>query len=114
MIQHGLKKRFARLPLDLLLDKTVSRSSVILMTVLADIADYEGCVDFTIDQLCRYTKLSEKTIRRSLRELYERGAIRQIDRTGRASYIWLAEEYRTGSAYSAIIAELKTRKERIG
>lgn len=100
-----MKKLFVQMPLDLLMNKRLTRSSVILMTVLMDIADSNGIVDRTIDQLARYTGLSEKTVRRSERELCDIEAIR-IERTGRSSLIMLDDAYVTGRDYSAIVSYL--------
>ena len=95
-------KLFIKMPLDLLLDQSVPRSAVILMTVLVDLQDAQGCVQRTIEQLCRYTGLSEKTVRRSERALCDKGII-EITRSGRDSMIWISAAYRSGRDYSAIV-----------
>lgn len=103
------QKLFLKMPLDLLLDKQLPRSAVILMTVLIDLQDLNGCVDRTIEDLCRYTGLSEKTVRRSERELCDREII-TITRTGRSSMIWIEGAYRSGSGYSALITSARKRR----
>lgn len=108
MITTAQQKLFLKMPLDLLLDKQLPRSAVILMTVLIDLQDQNGCVDRTIEDLCRYTGLSEKTVRRSERELCDREII-TITRTGRSSMIWISAAYRSGSGYSALISARKRR-----
>lgn len=111
-----MKKLFIKLPTELLLDRRVTRSTLILAAAMIDLQDSFGCIDQRIEDLCRYTGLSDKTIRRGLRELHELGVLRSIDRTGRGSYHWLSEPYCTHREYSAIraqmIANLRAERER--
>lgn len=111
-----MKKLFIKLPTELLLDKSVTRSTLILAAAMIDLQDDCGCVDQRIEDLERYTGLSDKTIRRGLRELYELGVLRMISRTGRGSYHWLSEPYCTHREYSAIkaqiTADIKAERER--
>ena len=113
-----MKKLFIKLPTELLLDKSITRSTLILAAALIDLQDDCGCIDQRIEDLERYTGLSDKTIRRGLRELYDIGLIRYISRTGRGSYFWLADQYCTHRDYSAIkaqiAADLKAERERRG
>lgn len=101
-----MKKLFIKLPTELLLDRRVTRSALILAAAMIDLQDDCGCVDQRIEDLSRYTGLSDKTVRRGLRELYELGVLQRIDRTGRGSYHWLTEQYCTHREYSAIKAQL--------
>lgn len=113
-----MKKLFIKLPTELLLDKHVTRSTLILAAALIDLQDDCGCIDQRIEDLERYTGLSDKTIRRGLRELHDIRLIRDISRTGRGSYIWLSDQYCTHRDYSAIkaqiAADLKAERERRG
>ncbi len=113
-----MKKLFIKLPTELLLDKSVTRSTLILAAALIDLQDDCGCIDQRIEDLERYTGLSDKTIRRGLRELHDIGLIRYIGRTGRGSYIWLSDQYCTHRDYSAIKAQIaaniKAERERRG
>ena len=77
---------FVRLPISVLLDNRLTRSSVLLYAVLLDLADENGFLYATIDELADHCRTSPHTVRRSERQLCELGLI-SIDRTGRASLI---------------------------
>lgn len=109
---HSTQKLFCKIPTALLLDPEITRSTLILIAVMIDLQDVNGCVDQTIGDLMRYTGLSDKTVRRGLREMYNKSIIDRVDRTGRGSMYWMADAYRTNRDYSAIIATLRARRAR--
>lgn len=78
---------FVRLPLQALKDQRLTRSALVLYAVMIDAANkwlvLEG---ITIRELASRSGLSEKTVRRSERQLVDLGYI-YIRRTGRASVI---------------------------
>ena len=92
---------YVRVPVSVLMDKRLSRSSVLLYAVLIDYADRWGVVSATIEQLAVRCKLSERTVRRSEAQLVAAGML-EISRTGRASMLRLTNEGIRIQSYSAI------------
>ncbi len=78
---------FVRLPVSVLMDPELSRSAILIYAVLLDLADQYGIImNETIDSLADRCHCSPRTVRRSERQLVDKGMI-SIDRTGRASLI---------------------------
>lgn len=82
---------FVRIPVSMLLDTKLTRSSIALFAILLDAADKNGIIELTLDQMSSRTTLSEKTVRRSERQLMDAGYI-NVTRTGRASLISLTRK----------------------
>lgn len=81
------KEYFVRVPVSILMDDRLTRSSVLLYAVMIDVADGNGIIlDYTIERLADTTGLSPATVRRSERQLVDANLI-SITRTGRASMI---------------------------
>lgn len=78
---------FVRIPISVLLDSRLSRSAILVYTVLIDAADklgvLQGC---TITDIAQRAGISEKTVRRAESQLVGAGYI-AVHRTGRASCI---------------------------
>ena len=92
---------FVRVPVSVLMNKQLTRSSVLLYAILIDYADRFGVIVATIDQLAARTRLSAATVRRSERQLVDAGLL-NVERTGRASLLRLTAEGVRIQTYSAV------------
>lgn len=92
---------FVRVPVAVLMNKQLTRSSVLLYAILVDYADQWGVIEATIDQLSHRSGLSSATVRRSERQLVDAGLL-AISRTGRASVLSLTAEGIRIQSYSAV------------
>lgn len=105
---------FVQVPTELMMNPEVPRSAVLLAAALIDLQDGHGCVVRTVDQLASYTQLSERTVRRAERALCELGVITITHApSGRESQIWIADKYRSGRKYSAIINQLEINRKEV-
>ena len=108
---------FVRIPIEMLLDKKLSRSALLIFAVLLDYAEpTTGTCELQISELSFRAKISPATVRRAEAQLVEQGWI-EIQRTGRASFFALTEKGRNIKlhGYSACEAYMaKQRKELIG
>lgn len=78
---------FIRIPISAVMDRRLSRSTLLLYGVLIDAADkFMQVINLTTAEMAARCKTSEKTIRRAEAQLVECGYI-EIFRTGRASQI---------------------------
>lgn len=77
---------FVRIPISILRNESLTRSSILVYAVLLDAADCYGMQFIGIDELARRCRISPATVRRSERQLVEAGLI-TIARTGRESLI---------------------------
>ena len=77
---------FVRIPISILRNEDLTRSSILLYAVLLDAADRYGLQFISIDELARRCKISPATVRRSERQLVDAGLI-TVTRTGRESLI---------------------------
>ena len=92
---------FVRVPVSILLDKRLTRSSVLLYAVLLDKANQYGMSNCTIGELAVESGLSPHTVRRSERQLVDAGLL-EIERTGRASLLILKGHTLDIKEYSAL------------
>ena len=105
------KEYFVRVPVSVLMDTRLTRSSVLLYAILIDGADQNGMQEATVDELAHACQISPATVRRSERQLVETELI-EIYRTGRASVIRLTQADKMLRAVSGIAAyKAAKRKE---
>ena len=77
---------FVRVPVSVLMNSDLTRSSVLLYAILIDGADQNGLQYVTVEQLADRCGISPATVRRSERQLVEAELI-TVQRTGRGSLI---------------------------
>ena len=104
------REYFVRVPVSVLMDSRLTRSSVLLYAILIDSADNNGMTEATIDELAAACQISPATVRRSERQLVDAGLL-EIYRTGRASLIRLTQADKMLRAVSGVAAYKAARRK---
>lgn len=104
------KEYFVRVPVSVLMDARLTRSSVLLYAILIDGADQNGMQEVTIDELATACQISPATVRRSERQLVSCELI-EVYRTGRASVIRLTQADKMLRAVSGVAAYKAARRK---
>ena len=100
-VKMDAQEYFVRIPVSVLMNNKLTRSSILLYAILVDYANQWGIIEATIEQLSKRSGLSPATIRRAEKQLVETNLL-DVSRTGRASVLRLTEEGIRIQNYSAV------------